>query len=103
MNTDNALTNLLVTRECDGDIRSRMGRTQKFLAAEVHSSQEIVQIGCRFYHTVKRLVDRIGMDKEKWSGWPDLNRQPMDISRRASKPRLLQSIALPSCSEYVET
>lgn len=53
MNTDDALTNLLVTRECDGDIRSRMGRTQKFLADEVHSTQEIVQIGCRFYHTIR--------------------------------------------------
>jgi len=37
MNTDKASTNLLVTREGDGDIRLRMGRTQKFLAVEVHS------------------------------------------------------------------
>ena len=41
-----------------------MGRTEKFLAADVHSSQEIVQIGCRFYHTIRRLVDRIGTEKE---------------------------------------
>jgi hypothetical protein len=53
MNTDNALTNLLVTRECGGDIGLRMGRTQKFLAVEVHSSQEIGQIGCRFYFTIR--------------------------------------------------
>jgi len=53
MNTDNALTNLLVTRECDGDIRLRMDRTQKFLAADVHSSQEIDQFGCRFYHATR--------------------------------------------------
>lgn len=37
MNTDNDLTTLLVTRELDGDIRLGKGRTQKFLAAAVHS------------------------------------------------------------------
>jgi hypothetical protein len=50
MNTDKASTSLLVTREGDGDIRSRMGGTQKFLGVVVHSLfSRSGQVGCRFY------------------------------------------------------
>ncbi len=51
MKTIKVSTNLLVTLDLDGDIGLRTGGTQKFLADEVHSPQETVQIGCRFYLT----------------------------------------------------
>lgn len=45
---DKVLAWPLVTRGSDGDVWLGIGGTQKFLAAEVHSLQDSVQVGCRF-------------------------------------------------------
>ena len=50
---DDILARPLVTRGSDGDVWLGNGGTQKFLAVEVHSPQDSVQIGCRFYLTVR--------------------------------------------------
>ncbi|MFW9912677.1 MAG: hypothetical protein ACFFEU_09405 [Candidatus Thorarchaeota archaeon] len=46
---DYVLARPLVTRGSDGDIWLGSGGTQKFLAVEIHSLQDSVQIGCRFH------------------------------------------------------
>ncbi len=38
MITDEISTSLWVTPKCDGDIRLRIGGTQKFLVVDVHST-----------------------------------------------------------------
>lgn len=38
MTGDEVLTDLWVVPKCDGNIRSRNGRTQRFLAVDVHST-----------------------------------------------------------------
>jgi hypothetical protein len=43
----------LVTRGSDGDVWLGIGGTQKFLAVEVHSLQDSVQIVCRFESTLE--------------------------------------------------
>jgi hypothetical protein len=99
MNTDKASTNFLVTREGDGDVGLRMGGTQKFLGGVVHSLLlRNGQVGCRFINHCT-LIDRITKRRE-WSGWPDLNQQPMDLFKDRPESRLLQSIALPDCSKH---
>ena len=79
MKSDNDPTKLWMTPGFDGDIRLDKGRTQKLLTVDVHS---LVRNKSATVH-----CSRATRKKRKWSGRPDSNRQPMDISRQ--RPKLL--------------